>query len=181
MLASLEVENKTITIIVLVVTGWSARMRQEKWGCECFSCWTLLRNLSSSSARTLIALFIFVTFIYFLVCAHTHRCYNTHVEVKRTAFTSLLSPSTMRVPGIELRSPDVAASSFIYPVSWLVGPRTLISIFRSVTLMSTETVAFSSPRDKCSKAELKHFPRLGRMKSDVCTSHQTMCCHARRC
>lgn len=47
--SNLEGGRNIVAVTIPVVIGWGTRKRQEKWGCEFFSCWTLLRNLSFTS------------------------------------------------------------------------------------------------------------------------------------
>lgn len=121
---------------------------------------------ASCSARTLISLFIFVTFLYLLVCVHTHRHHNTHVEVKRSTFPEP-ALSFHRVGPRNGTPVTSCGSKRLYPVSCLVGPGTLISVFKSATLLCTEMAVVFSRREELSKGGLKPFPPLMRMKPDV--------------
>lgn len=190
-LAILRRGRNSVAVTVPVVIGWGTRKRQEKWGCEFFSCWTLLRNLffhivkhsrtASSSARTLISLSIFVAFVYLLVCVHIHRHHNNHVEVKRSTFPE----SALSFHRVGLRNGTQVTScgsKHLYLTGCLVGPRTLISVFKSATLLHTEMAVFFSTREERSKVGLKPLPPLMRMKSDVCASlGPCVCCLAQKC
>lgn len=65
--------------------------------------------------------------MYVYVCVHVHECvpWETSRGGQRTAFRNQVSPSTVWVPGTELRLLELVASTFIHYIISLAGNKIL--------------------------------------------------------